>query len=158
MSESDLTLVLAWRNHESVRKFMFSQEVITFEKHKEWFEGANMSPLHKLFIYEDSGMSAGFVQMKETDAQSHVYEWGFYISPDAAKGTGTKMLQAGIKQAFYCENALKLYGEVLDFNHASIKLHDKLGFTKEGILRKHAFVKHAYHDVHCFGLLRDEVE
>jgi RimJ/RimL family protein N-acetyltransferase len=53
-------------------------------------------------------------------------------------------------------NGKKLFGEVLAFNKPSIKLHQKLGFSQEGVLREHYFLNDEYHDVYCFGMLKSE--
>lgn len=157
MNSGDLERVRAWRNHDSVKKFMFSQNEITFGAHHAWFNKADNDPLHKLFIYEEDKTPLGFTQLIGKDAHSFIYEWGFYISPDATKGTGTRMLQAMIKIAFERYNAYKVYGEVLGFNHASVKLHQRLGFKQEGVLKRHVFLNDTYHDVHCFGLFGNEI-
>lgn len=155
MKIDDLELIRAWRNHDNVRKFMFSQRVINSDAHQKWFKKANNDSLHKLFIFEDHADPIGFTQLKTKD--NRLYEWGFYTSPDAEKGSGTRMLKLVIQQAFHELRATKLYGEVLGFNRASIKLHEKLGFTQEGVLREHVFLNQAYQDVYCFGLLQSEI-
>jgi len=50
----------------------------------------------------------------------------------------------------------KLCGEVLSSNGKSIRLHQRLGFSIEGVLREHHRVDGKFEDVHLFGLLRDE--
>ena len=47
-------------------------------------------------------------------------------------------------------------GQVLDFNIASMRLHQRFGFTQEGVLRQHSLVDGKHHDLLCFGLLTNE--
>lgn len=157
VNSSDLALILSWRNDDATRRFMFSQESISLEDHLKWFERNSKQASHKLLIYEESGQPTGFIQLKTKDEVAPIYEWGFYTKPGAVKGTGSRMLRAVISTAFEKLNAYKIYGEVLGFNHASINLHKRLGFKEEGVLRKHFMLNQEYQDVHCFGLLRDEV-
>ena len=37
MTQSDLDMVLAWRNHPAVRQHMLTQHIITPDEHHAWF-------------------------------------------------------------------------------------------------------------------------
>ncbi|MFT3654578.1 hypothetical protein DALLNEIH_00998 [Bacillus sp. B01(2024)] len=52
----------------------------------------------------------------------------------------------------------KVNTTVYSFNNNSIRLHEKLGFMKEGQLRNVIFTKGAYYDNICFGMTREEFE
>ncbi len=87
---------------------------------------------------------------------------------------GTFAYGLGIKKAYrgngYAREAVKLLlryyflergfrkveTKVYDFNHASIKLHESMGYVTEGRLRKSHYSKGDYHDIVCFGMLREE--
>lgn len=153
MDFEDLNKVLEWRNHDDIRSYMFNQEKIASTEHVKWFENNCNSQLQYMYICEAQGVPMGFVQLKRKNIDTSVYEWGFYTSPDAEKGTGTVMLKLAIKVAFSELKAHKIYAEVLAFNERSVKLHQHLGFTQEGHLREHHLVDETYHDVLCFGLL-----
>jgi RimJ/RimL family protein N-acetyltransferase len=45
---------------------------------------------------------------------------------------------------------------VNDDNAASIALHEKAGFTREGTIRRMFYSEGKYHDVHWYGLTNDE--
>ncbi|MDP9469851.1 MAG: GNAT family N-acetyltransferase [Chloroflexota bacterium] len=47
---------------------------------------------------------------------------------------------------------------IFDFNEASIRLHDSLGFKQEGRLRRTAYTKGRHHDELVFGLTVEEFE
>jgi RimJ/RimL family protein N-acetyltransferase len=53
-------------------------------------------------------------------------------------------------------NLHKVCGQVLAGNEASIRLHLKLGFHQEGILRQQQRIGESYRDLVCFGILRQE--
>ncbi len=152
----DLTRVRAWRNHPNVSAFMCSQHVISEQEHQAWFEKNRDNPLKLLFLYEVSGEAMGFVQFDKKSIESDVYEWGFYINPDAPKGTGFQLTSLALNFAFQTLKAHKVAAEVLEFNSASIQLHVRLGFAQEGVLKKHHFLNNHHCDVHCFGLLQSE--
>ncbi len=153
---TDLPSIRNWRNHPDINHYMFSQHEITEDEHYAWFEASHISLLRTLSVYEENGEIKGFLQLQKKSQESDVYEWGFYISPDAVRGTGTKMARLALNKIFIEMSGAKAYAEVLSFNIPSIKLHQKLGFYQEGLLRQHHFLNKQYNDVHCFGLLKSE--
>lgn len=153
MNPQDLKLIYSWRSHSSIRKFMLAQENFSFEKHIEWFSKIQEDSSKHLLIIEEESEPIGFAQFSRLDEIAY---WGFYAAPDAPKGTGTKIGKAALEFGFLNLNLHKVCGQVLDFNKASIKLHTKLGFVKEGILREHHKVGSEYYDLVSFGLLSKE--
>lgn len=153
---TDLPTIRSWRNHPDINRYMFSQHEITQGEHCAWFEANQDNPLRDLSVFEENDEIKGFLQLQKKSQQSEVYEWGFYISPDAVRGTGTKMAKLALKKIFLEMNGAKVYAEALSFNLPSIKLHQKLGFSQEGLLRQHHFLNQQYYDVYCFGLLKSE--
>lgn len=152
----DLMIIREWRNDPETNRYMFSQHEITQEEHQNWFELSQNNPLIYLNVYVEKDDIKGFIQLHNKSPEDKVYEWGFYISPRAIRGTGTKMARLALKKVFEEMNGKKLFGKVLAFNKPSIKLHQKLGFSQEGVLRKHYFLNDEYHDVYCFGMLKSE--
>lgn len=152
----DLAQVRQWRNHPEINRFMFSQHEIQAEEHQKWFEASQTNLLRALYVYEEDGLIKGFVQLQKKSQDSAVFEWGFYIDPQAKKGTGTKMAYLTLKKVFTELAGDKVFGEVLSYNYPSIKFHQKLGFLQEGLLRNQHLLNGQYYDVHCFGLLKDE--
>jgi len=153
--ESDLPMLLQWRNHPKVRDFMFSQGLITPQEHHSWFSYSKEDPRVTLLILEEDYQAFGFAQLT-FQRHREVASWGFYVSPDASVGSGLKLGRAVLRHAFVELSAHKVFGEVLATNDASIKLHNKLGFVFEGELRQHRLVAGAFRSVKCFGLLSTE--
>jgi len=156
LTQADLPTIRAWRNHEQINAFMCAQHCISEVEHQQWFTQKEQDPLQYLYLYQENGVAQGFMQLQKISLESDVYRWGFYISPDASRGTGTKMTQQALKLAFDVLNAQKIAGEVLGFNHASRSLHNKLGFREEGCLKQHHYLNGQYHDLYCFGLLQSD--
>lgn len=154
MTEIDLETVLAWRNHVDVRRFMYTQHVINMGEHATWFERASIDPKRHLLIYQVGDKPLGFINIHEI-AAGGIADWGFYVAPDAPRGTGSALGHAVLQHAFQTLGLHKLCGKAIAFNERSIRFHLKLGFLKEGILKQQHFDGKAYHDVWCFGLLAD---
>ena len=155
MEHSDLIQVLAWRNHPNVRRFMYTQHEITMEEHAGWFERASHDTKHQLLMFERGGTAQGFIHLHQI-AAGGIADWGFYVAPDAPKGTGRKLGFSALTYAFTQLGLHKVYGQVLAFNEQSINFHNRLGFQQEGILREQHFDGEQYHSIICFGLLASE--
>ena len=155
MTTSDLPLVLEWRNNIDVRKSMFRQHEISKNEHIAWFKQIeNNDHIHPL-IFVNNNVPLGFVSFTQLYS-SPVADWGFYLSPDAEKGTGRLM---GLTALEYSFNKLKLHkvsGDVLANNKKSINYHINLGFKQEGFLRQHYYDGNNFLDVFNFGLLVNE--
>ncbi|NRP60357.1 UDP-4-amino-4,6-dideoxy-N-acetyl-beta-L-altrosamine N-acetyltransferase [Marinobacterium sp. xm-d-564] len=155
MVEDDLEQVLEWRNHPEVRINMYSTHEIRLDEHRGWFANASNNPAVALLIYVQDGKSQGFVNITRTRSVE-VADWGFYLSPDAPKGSGSSLGKLALNYAFAQLNLHKVCGQALGFNTRSIAFHKRLGFTEEGCLREHHFDGIQFHDVLCFGLLSAE--
>lgn len=155
MTESDLEQVLQWRNHLEVRRYMYTSHEIRLEEHRNWFINAAANPAIELLIYEQGGMAQGFVNITRTRCPE-VADWGFYLAPDALKGSGRELGKQALNYAFEELNLHKVCGQALGFNDRSISFHKKLGFVEEGRLRQQHFDGNEFHDVVCFGILKTE--
>lgn len=155
MGASDLENVLEWRNDPSVRRFMFTQKEISFEEHRRWYARVALDSRRTLLIYEESSVSLGYVNINRLPSTGAA-DWGFYVAPNAPKGTGRCLGRAAVNYAFSDMGLHKLCGQALAFNHRSIDFHRMLGFKEEGVLRKQFFDGQDYHDVIYFGLLASE--
>ena len=155
MSESDLELVLEWRNQPEVRSYMYSTHEIRMDEHRTWYDHASNNAAIALLIYESDEQACGFVNITRTRCPE-VADWGFYLAPDAPKGSGQELGKQALKYAFEQLSVHKLCGQVLSFNARSIAFHTRLGFTEEGRLRDQHFDGEQFHDVVCFGLIGSE--
>lgn len=153
LTEADLPLVRAWRNHPAVRQHMFSTHAIGEDEHRAWFARQQADAARRLWLFRRDGAALGFVHFSGV-APGGIAEWGFYAAPGAPRGTGSALGRAALARAFGDEALHKVCGQVLAGNTASLAFHRRLGFTEEGVLRQQHRSGATYHDVHCFGLLR----
>ncbi|OYT92560.1 MAG: UDP-4-amino-4,6-dideoxy-N-acetyl-beta-L-altrosamine N-acetyltransferase [Burkholderiales bacterium PBB3] len=155
MGHDDLALVLAWRNHPDVRRYMYTQHEITLAEHQRWFERCLPDPKKHLLVFEANHQPLGFVNFNETGSGG-IADWGFYAAPDAPKGSGRQLGRAALSYAFAQLKLHKISGQALACNQRSIQLHQFLGFQQEGILRDQHFDGERYHNAICFGLFGHE--
>jgi len=155
MDTNDLELVFSWRNHPDISSYMLTQHSITREEHQLWFERATESIDKQLLIYERNGIPSGFVSFTNT-FQGGVSDWGFYTAPGATKGTGLRLGNAALSYGFNSIGLHKVCGQVVVTNDASVRMHCKLGFREEGVLRDQFKSKSGYINLICFGLIHNE--
>ena len=153
--ESDLEMILDWRNSWDVRSCMFHTDLISMEQHRLWYTKATSSGDRTLLVLEASNNPCGFVQFSQL-ADRSIATWGFYAKPGSPKGTGKQLGRTAVSYAFRSLKLHKLCGHVLFSNDRSKRLHLTLGFELEGVLREHHFNGSQYEDVSYFGLLASE--
>lgn len=142
---ADLEMVLAWRNHLNVRKHMLMQHEISKEEHEHWFSSLQCNASTQVFIVEASQTPIGLAQFKNIVPSTRA-DWGFYLAPNAPKGSGSLLGKTALDHAFYKLNLQKVCGQVLPSNSSSIQFHVKLGFQHEGI----------HDDLVIFGLTKHD--
>lgn len=155
LTEGDLRPILNWRNHPSIRRVMFNADEISFEMHCAWFDRSSQDPTRRLLIVEADNAPLGFVQFTGVE-KGGVSDWGLYVRPDAPKGSGRRLGHTALEHAFSTLELHKVCGQAIAFNEASIRLHLRLGFQQEGMLRDQHQANHTYHSVLHFGMLRSE--
>ena len=144
LAEPDLALVRSWRNHESVRRYMYTQHEIGEKEHRDWFARCELDPLRHLLVYDVDDQPRGFVHFTVQGA-GRVADWGFYIAPEAPRGTGTGLGRRALEFAFQRLQLHKICGQALGFNQRSIDFHRKMGFCQEGVLRDQHFDGQQFH-------------
>ena len=159
IDENDLSLLLNWRNQESIREVMFNSDMISWEKHSKWFHNLqkNDSIISKVFYFDD--IPYGVLNITQIDPVNNTCEWGFYIgSLTAPKGMGTILGYTALNYIFRELHIRKLSAQVFEFNNKSINFHNKMGFTQEGKLREHVLRNEQYIDILLYGFLSSEWE
>ncbi|WDV45732.1 UDP-4-amino-4,6-dideoxy-N-acetyl-beta-L-altrosamine N-acetyltransferase [Clostridiaceae bacterium M8S5] len=151
------SLILRWRNLEHIRINMYRDTLIEEKEHREWLDKIKNKKniLARLMLYENKPI--GFVNFVDIDDKNNKAHWGFYIGDkEAPRGSGTVMGLLALDLIFLEHGLRKLCSEVLGFNNTSVKYHEKLGFKKEGRLKKQIYRRNRYIDVVLMGLFKED--
>ncbi|WP_078378903.1 UDP-4-amino-4,6-dideoxy-N-acetyl-beta-L-altrosamine N-acetyltransferase [Sutcliffiella halmapala] len=155
--ENDLEKILQWRNQKSIRKFMYNSNIISMDEHTQWFLKIKNSKIAQSKIFYYNQVPCGILNIIEIDYINNKCKWGFYIGPNnALKGMGTILGFVSLNYIFNELSIRKLSAEVLSINKKSAIFHQKLGFVREGKLRKNIIKDGEYIDVLLYGLLEEE--
>lgn len=146
--ESDLSMILTWRNAENVRNNMYTNHMITAEEHLKWFKKIVKDESYKLLILEIDSEPKGVVNFSKIDKHNNHAYWGFYSGVTEERGIGSKMEVIALMYAFEVLGLNKLNCEVLSFNERVISFHKKFNFHEEGKLKEHYCRNGVYYDIH----------
>ena len=142
IQEHELEMMLEWRNAPAVRNSMFNTDIISLKNHLEWWGRVKRDDSLQYYFYEYEGAPYGVVCFKDINQLKYYATWGFYTSLNAEQGMGTKMLLLALDLAFNSMNIQSIYGEVIEYNLSSMKIHEKLGFERQvSVKRHHSFSK-----------------
>ena len=156
MNDQDLSLVLDWRNQENVRKYMYTNHIISKSEHEAWWESIKSRNDIIPLIFEFESQPNAFVSFSDITRSNQNASWAFYLSPSAKRGIGSLVEFFAIKYAFENLKLHKLKCEVLETNSSVIKLHKKFGFIEEGVFREEHRIEGRYIDIFRLGLLKLE--
>ncbi|MDC7716942.1 UDP-4-amino-4,6-dideoxy-N-acetyl-beta-L-altrosamine N-acetyltransferase [Vogesella sp. DC21W] len=156
IDQTELPLMLSWRNAPAVRVNMYTTHEISLTEHMAWWDRIKNRADQQYFMYEYQGSPAGIVAFNGIDINNLHSSWAFYASPEATKGTGSRMEYLALTHAFDVLKLHKICCEVLAFNMPVVKLHEKFGFKIEGILREQHKIETGFVDIYRLGMLSTE--
>ncbi len=156
MQETDLPLVLEWRNSDDVRKNMYTYEEISWEEHYQWWHREKTNSATRLLIAEVNGCAVGVVTFTRYTGVGGTASWAFYSGDSKVRGIGSFMEVAALEYAFEELKLRRLECEVLSFNYSVVLFHRKFGFKVEGTKRQ-AYQRHNdLYDIYCLAMLEKD--
>ncbi len=107
---------------------------------------------------EFEGQLVGYVQLALIDYDERRAAVGILVGEKNlwGHGIGKTALRILLDYAFTVRNLERIYAEVYGFNQRSLRLMERVGFQKEGVLRQHEIHNGARQDMHFFGMLKAE--
>lgn len=105
----------------------------------------------------EGGTVVGSIDPKDCDRRVGNFSYGVGIIPERRRrGYASEAILLVARYYFQELRYQKMNAEVHDDNPASVALHERLGFTREGTLRRMAYTGGQYHDQLCFGMTAEE--
>jgi len=158
LSDPDRDLVLSWRNSPDVAAQMFSDDVISTEEHRVWFDDVRRSSAQRYWMIEHTGRAIGVADLTDIDMANLRCEWAYYIGDVSARGQSTPgAVEYGVLDyAFLGVGLRKVSCQVLATNGRVAHMHRRFGFRDEGLLRAHVLKRGEPVDVIVLAMLRHE--
>ncbi len=105
------------------------------------------------------GEMVGSIGTHHCNLRFGTFMYGLAImSPHQRKGYASEATRLVLRYYFQERRYQKANTEVYSFNEPSIHLHERLGFTLEGRLRRSVFTQGQYFDRLQYGMTREEFE
>jgi len=135
LSLSNKKIVLFWRNHGSIKKWMFNSLDISLEEHLSFIESLMNSKTKLYFLVKQNNNFLGVIDF--TNINKNSAEFGLYTNPKI-KGKGEILLKTICDYAFKELKIRILYAEAFIDNIRAIELYKKFNFleTKIKIIQK----------------------
>ena len=130
ISLSDIELIRYWRNKKFVREQMLTQDLISSENQKKWFNSLDSTRNH-MFIYSLNDIDIGCVVCKITDPEKKVFDIGVYCGNSEYFGHPVNFLSMIFIHDF-AFNVLTLETSVTTIkttNKSSFNINKKLGYN-----------------------------
>ncbi|HEY3695199.1 UDP-4-amino-4,6-dideoxy-N-acetyl-beta-L-altrosamine N-acetyltransferase [Phenylobacterium sp.] len=158
LEAADSGRVLAWRNLPEIRRWMYTDHLISQPEHDRWFAGALVDGSCCYWIVELDRRPVGLANLADVSPAQKRATWAYYLADPAVRGRGVgAYIEFFVLEHVFTTLGLnKLWCEVLVENEAVWKLHQAFGFQREALLRQHAWKDGVPCDVVGLGLLAAE--
>ena len=132
IEEKDLGMIFEWRNSPRIHSVMLTEHKITWEEHKQWFEGMKNNPLKRNFVFEYKGIPIGYVGYTDFNTDECTCSPGLYIGEqkNLPPEAGIIIYYMSVVYAFEKFNMKRLDYFVLAKNEISMEISKFLGFKE----------------------------
>jgi UDP-4-amino-4,6-dideoxy-N-acetyl-beta-L-altrosamine N-acetyltransferase len=134
----DLTLeekkmILSWRNHPSIKQWMYNSNDILLENHLNFIETLKNCTDKLYFLVKREDDYIGVIDFTNINFQIGECDFGLYTNPfEKVAGVGRMLEESCIKYAFDILGLKKLKLEVFCENERAINLYKKYNFQEVG--------------------------
>lgn len=159
--EQDLPTLFGWINDRDQVLFNAPYRPVTEAQHRAWFDDQVRSQSTVLFAIRviDGDRLIGTTQLLHIHPVHRTTELQIRIGDpaDRGRGLGTEAVRLLLDFAFRDLNLHRVGLHVLATNTGAIRVYEKCGFRREGLLREAAHIDGQAVDLVLLGVLRSEL-
>ncbi len=145
------------RNEESVRKWMYTDHVISTTEHLEWINNLKKDNRQIVFVVlSEKYTPLGVISINNIDYFHRKASWAYYLTQTERGGVGPSLEYFFINFVFDNLNLEKLNCEIIEGNFTIVKLHKKFFFQEEGFRRSDIIKNGVRIGVHLLGLTKQD--
>lgn len=162
IEDTDLPLIHTWQNNSKILPYVYPgvPNPISLERLKKWHEEFQGDATNKILLIclQDSGEPIGTVEIKDINFRSRKGDLSIVIGDEQnwSQGYGTEALILFLGYCFRVLNLRRVSLEVYEYNERALKSYEKVGFQKEGYVRRSVFKDGQYHGEYILAILKDE--
>lgn len=159
---ADSNLLWTWINDREQVLFNAPYKPVHENQHQVWFESIQKQDSVVIFGIRliETNKLIGTCQLHSIDPVSRAAELQIRLGEvgERGKGYGTEAIRLLLQFGFSDLNLNRIYLHVFSANTPAIRVYEKSGFIREGLLRQAVYIDGRYEDVILMGILRDEYE
>ena len=129
LSDNNKRMVLAWRNTEDVRIWMYNTDPISEEEHFTFIRTLKLDTTKQYFLVSHKEAYIGVICFTDIDSKSNMAKLGIYSNP-SLKGNGKMLMDSICEYSFNILNLHKIVAEVFANNQMAINLYHHFNFQK----------------------------
>jgi RimJ/RimL family protein N-acetyltransferase len=154
VEKDDLSIIKGWVNDLMfIGEYRLLPQETLGELGKQYEQTISMGG-RWFFIEKKDGRKIGYVAHYLARKQ---HEIGYGVIPEErGRGYGTEAATMIVDYLFLTKDLMRVQADADRENVASQRVLEKVGFTKEGVLRKVSFEQGEWRDAVLYSLLRDE--
>lgn len=158
MEIKDLPFLHKLYNDPEIMDYWFNEAYEQFHHLEERFKEKN-DHVRLFMITNQAEEQIGFIGLYFIDPRHRHAEFAIALDP-AYQGKGYAQIatRLALDYAFLSLNLHKIYLIVASSNHKAQHIYEKMGFSREGTLKEHYFIKGKYEDVEMMGLLASDYQ
>jgi len=131
MNLEEISMILKWRNHINIRKWMYNQNSIDLDSHLSFINSLLLDTVKQYLIVKKDENYIGVVDFTNIDYKNKECYFGLYANPfEKMAGVGRILEEVSIKYIFNMLKLNKLKLEVFKENEKAKNLYKKYGFKE----------------------------
>lgn len=159
----DYKISVKWRNDDNITNLLGGGKwFVSMETEKQWVQNAIMQnkDIRLAICTVEKDIYIGNIYLTGIDYLNRKAQTQILIGNREYwnNGYGTEAMRLLLEYAFNYKNLRRLEAVVLEDNIGSRKMHEKLGYKKEGILRQSVYKNGQYKNQILYALLKTEYE
>ena len=127
LTSNEKEMVLAWRNHPNIKRWMYTQEDISLENHLNFIKSLENNNEKLYFLVKKEDEYIGVIDF--TNITTNKAEIGLYAKP-SLRGVGSVLMESIIDYGFNVLKVDALISEVFEHNESAIRLYEKFDFKE----------------------------
>ena len=160
LTAEDLPSLFRWINEREQVLLNAPYRPVSERQHAAWFEDIQQRRDTVIFgiRLRGNGRLIGSCQLHGISAVHRTAQLQIRIGElqERGHGYGTEATRLLLEVGFRDLNLHRIYLHVWANNEPALSMYDKLGFVREGVLRRAAYIDGEYLDVVVMGILREE--
>jgi ribosomal-protein-alanine N-acetyltransferase len=148
-------------NEEMEQKIGGTKRFVSIDREAKWVHDIimndNQSAMYFAIILKNTDEMIGYLSISDIDYRNGSCFWsGIKISPNAGDGYGAQAALLVLKYIFEEMRMVRCSGICQEENVKSLNMLTKVGFKKEGIMRKHLFKNGKYLNQWILSFIDDD--